>query len=269
MSNIQPDPTTIGLEQFQELQQQQMRRARRGGCAGCGCASIGILLGVLGGGIGILVAIIAVVSPNLLSTLMGSALGVPVPQSRPIVGDASNFEPFAAYSQALAMAGDGAQLVSIRVVQVRADGTQNLNATYSPPLPDTTYKFVRKVAPPANAPPVGAGSNAGGQWYEGVSIRAYKPGTRTRTTRTGGGVSFSYELVNDGFMATIDSPTTSMSEKFVDPPTCSIVDFWQAGIDAGYPKDGVATLEYNTQGYTLSMIGSKRLSFDFDCKAKK
>jgi hypothetical protein len=264
---MQPDPTTIDSGELEY--KRQMRRIRRGGCAGCGCASIGILLGVGGGAVGILVAILAVFSPNTLSTLMGGALGVPMPQTRAIVGDASNFDPFAAVTQAQAMAGENAELVSIRVVQVRADGTQNLNADYKPPLPDTTYKFIRKVAPPTNAPPVGAGGNTGGEWHETVTIRAYKPGSRSHTTRTGGGVSFSYDFVNDGFSLTTDSPSTSKSDTIVDPPTCSIAEFWKAGIDAGYPKDAVATVEYDASGYRLSLIGYKSLSFDKACKVKK
>lgn len=264
---MQPDPTTIDLEQLRGMQ--QVRRARRGGCAGCGCATLGILLGVGGGAIGILVAILAVAAPNVLSGLMGGALGVPMPQTRAIVGDASLFDPFAAYSQAVAMVGDDAQLVSIQVSQVRADGTQDLNATYSP-APDTTYKFIRKIAPPANAPPVGAGGNNGAQWYEPVSVRAYKPGSRSHTTRIGGGVSFSYDFVNEGLTATISSATTSMNDTFIDPPTCSIADFWKAGIDAGFPADAVATVEYNAQGYSFYISGTKnRMTFDKSCKSKK
>jgi hypothetical protein len=267
--NVQQDPLTYeDMQQLQEKMRTLKRNQRKGGCFGCGCATIGILLGVLGGGIGILVAVLAVASPNTLSSIMTSLTGVQMPQTRAIVGDASAFDPFASYTQAVELAGDAAQLQTIRVSQVRPDGTQDLNATYSP-APDTTYTFMWKIDPPANAPPVGAGGNNGEQWYQSVSVRAYKPGTRRTTSVTSNGSRVTFQWVNEGMAAEISSPTTSVNRPFIDPPTCSIVEFWKAGVEAGFPKDAVATLEYDADGYEFYISGRpQRLEFDKSCKLK-
>src|ERR1700682_6336282 len=86
----------------------------------------------------IVVTIAGVVAPNEVAALSGQWMGIPLKQTRAITGDARRFTPMAGLVESRAFAGADAKLVSMRAEYVRADGTMDLTATYSP-SPQTEY----------------------------------------------------------------------------------------------------------------------------------
>src|SRR5258706_5725111 len=93
--------------------------------------------------------------------------------TRPIPGDASNFDPIAVYPEVSKFAGENVRLQSIRIYYVRSDGTIDLGASYRPYV---EYSFYRQLAaPPANAPPIGAGGSPNQTWYETITVNVSSP----------------------------------------------------------------------------------------------
>lgn len=198
-----------------------------------------------------------------------AALGL---STTPISGDASAFDPFAALPEVTAFAGEGVLLAEIEAVQVRSDGTQNLNATYAPPRPRTTYTFFREVARPENAPPVGAGGAGGSQWYEPITVEAYQPGATSHITQTGGGMNIETNFTNQGLKREIDDPTNNLAfhdSGFADAPKCTTRQLWSVALERGAQADAVASIIYNVDGYEFRISGTGfSLSFDADCRAQ-
>lgn len=241
-------------------------RRRRSGCGCLGALVVLIIVVATVGGIG--VGVLAVINPNVLAKLMTSITGVRALDTQAIVGDATQFDPFAAYAQAKAFAGADVQLLEISANYVRADGTMDLTATYSP-APYTEYKFLHEVPRPADAPPVGAGGTTAGPWYEPISISAYRPGQRRHTSITKGGVRTSFDFINEGLLRDVDDPTSSLSPQFLEAPTCKTADLWKAALEKDAPKDAVAIINYKADGYTFIISGaSVVLNFNTDCTLK-
>ncbi|HVO41555.1 MAG TPA: hypothetical protein VMT34_02975 [Aggregatilineales bacterium] len=231
-----------------------------------GCVGTLIFLAIAAG---IGVAILSVFFPNALNGIIGGITGVQVPQTRALPGSAGAFDPVASFAAVSAFAGSDAQLTSISAANVRSDGTLDLNATYSP-APRVDYEFVHEVPRPADAPPVGAGGTGTGPWYEPVTIEVYQPGARRHVTRIGGGVSTSFDYVNDGMTRDTDSPTTSLSDPIVVAPKCGFADLWKVALQNDAPKDAVARIDYKAAGYSFSISALKvYLQFDLDCRLKK
>jgi hypothetical protein len=246
-----------------EVTDARSKKVARAGCTAAGC---GIFLAFIAGVLGIGVAVLAVFAPNALNGLMSGLTGQNVVVTQAIVGDPAKFDPIAGYAQAKAFAGEGAILIEMRASQVRADGTTDLTATYSP-APYVDYEFARPVARPDNAPPVGAGGNTNGQWYEKVEISAFRPGDRRRVSQTSGGVRLSYTYVNEGITRDVDSPSASTPTFAGGDPTCSFAAFWQEAIKRDAPADAVATITYDDSGYEFRIQGlSIDLEFDAECK---
>jgi hypothetical protein len=188
--------------------------------------------------------------------------------TRPLPGDAASFNPITALPDVTAYAGAGAQLVSIDATYVRSDGTLDLTATSYRPF--VTYKFVREVDAPKDAPPVGAAGNSGGQWYEPITIDVYQPGQWRSVSRTGGGVSLKYSYMNKGMERETDDPTSS-PQTILPFPKCSFADLWKQAIQQHEaPKDAVAIIRYERDGYSFTISGiSVFMRFDMDCKPVK
>jgi hypothetical protein len=162
-------------------------------------------------------------------------------------------------------AGPEARLVSIEVGLVRADGTQDLEAEYTP-QPDTTYTFAREVPRPANAPPPGAGGADAGPWYREIVIRAYDPGRRRRITTTTSSRQTTIQYTNKGMERREADPAAS-AFVFVEPPACAIADLWRVALERGAPADGVARVVYDAEGYRFTIAGiGIALSFDAGCE---
>jgi hypothetical protein len=209
----------------------------------------------------ILLALCYVIYQAFVSPLFISGFGLA--DTRPVPGDSRHFDPIAAYPVIVDYAGGKSNLVSIFALYVRSDGTLDLNASYRPYV---TYEFYREMdTPPADAPPVGAGGTVSGTWYEPVQIRAYEPGQWRRVS--GGGVGYTY--MNQGMERDTSSPTTNPSDEFVDMPVCSFKQLWDVALTKDAPKDAVATIEYDIDGYEFRISDTSiSLEFDFDCQLK-
>jgi hypothetical protein len=178
--------------------------------------------------------------------------------------EARAFDPFEALPGVTEYAGPGARLVSIEVGLVRADGTQDLEAGYTP-KPDTTYTFAREVPRPANAPPPGAGGSSTGPWFEEIEIRAYDPGQRRRVETTTSSRRTTVQYTNKGMERRVSDPSGSAPE-YVEEPACAIADLWRVAIERGAPEDGVARIAYDSQGYRFTVSGFVALEFDAGCE---
>ena len=232
-----------------------------------GCQVLGglIIAVAIVGGIGI--AILSVVNPDVLDNLIGGLSGSPIKQTQAISGDPSHFDPYKSLAEAQAFAAKDAQLISITAEYVRADGTMDLTATYSP-APNTEYKFVHQVAPPANAPPVGAGGNVSGIWYEPVTITAYQPGKRESIYESNGNSSVSYQFVNDGYSRETDDPISKLSDPIIAAPHCDLAQLWKVAIkNYDAPPNSVATIDYTANGYDFSIADTNvSITFDTNCQ---
>ncbi|MGH7751476.1 MAG: hypothetical protein ACREN5_01555 [Gemmatimonadales bacterium] len=211
-----------------------------------------ILLALVAGVAGLAIGVCAFVAPG--EGPLGAALdrlgGV---DTRVVPGDARRFDPFGALPEVAEYAGGGAKLVSIEVALVRADGTMDLKADYKP-SPHVTYRFVREVERPDDAPPPGAGGANTGPWYQPVQVEASEPGQRRRRTRVGAGGSSVVDYVNKGMERTT-STVVSGEQRIVELPGCSIADMFRLAIERGAPADAVAHVTYDRHGYGLRITG--------------
>jgi hypothetical protein len=246
----------------------QSPRKRRG--FPCGCVLLTFVIGIplLIGVVAVYSAVVGLTADSPLGQLFSQLTGVTLPETVSIQGDVSRFDPLAGLAEAQALAGAEAQLVEISASYVRMDGTMDLNAAYSP-APSTDYLFLRPVPRPNDAPPVGVAGTTGGQWYEPITISAYRPGQRRFVSQLSGGVRTSYEYVNRGMTKRVGDPTTSPSGKPIEVPKCSFTDFWQVALTQDAPRDAVAIIEYDEDGYTFMISGHVFLRFDHDCKLKE
>lgn len=200
---------------------------------------------------------------SFISTAVDAMQG---PETVAIQGDVTRFDPQAGLDQAAAFAGAGAQFAGLDAQYVRSDGTMDLTATsYNPRV---TYSFLRPIEPPANAPPVGAAGNTGGQWYEPITIEAYRPGQVSTITTTGGGISTRIQFVNQGMRKDVGDPTTNPFSLTAPPMRCSFADLWREAIERGASADAVATIRYSEFGdeWTYDFIvPGIIITFNEDC----
>ena len=225
-----------------------------------------ILFTVGGTLLGIGVGMLAVFAPNTLTSVFSQVTGFETIQSRPVQGDPAAFDPIASYGSLQAFAGEGAQLISLDAQFVRSDGTLDLTASYNP-SPRVSAEFALEVAPPADAPPVGAGGL--GTWYRQVSINAYRPGQQGRVTSSGAGGRVTYSYVNEGMTRDIDAPATD-TFSFLPAPTCAFADLWRVALERGAPAEAVATIEYDDEGYEFRIRDLDiRIMFDNACQVRE
>jgi hypothetical protein len=238
----------------------------------CSASCLGILIIgaiVLATVAGIGAAVLGIFLPNALSGIMAGLTGIKMPETRAVTGNAGAFDPIASYAAVSEFAGKEMQLVSIKATNVRSDGTLDLKATYSP-APRVDYQFVHEVPRPADAPPVGAGGTGIGPWYEKVTIEVYQPGARTHVTQRGGGISASYDYVNEGMLRQVDKPTTSLPGAIVTAPKCALDTLWKTALEYKASKDAVASIDYTAEGYSFRISALKvNLKFDADCRLKQ
>ena len=178
-------------------------------------------------------------------------------ESRPIPGDAANFDSIVAYEEVKAFAGDAVRLEQIRFEFVRSDGTLDLFADYEPSV---WYTFVHYLDRADNRP-VGVPSSNSDNVDRSI-IYVEKPGC-FESGRTGNSVSYNY---NFGMQRR--SYVTSYDGDTADAPICDLAELWQIAIDEEEaPRDAVATISYNSEGYrfTIQETGI-RLEFHQDCE---
>jgi hypothetical protein len=183
-----------------------------------------------------------------------------VEHTAPLPGDASHFDPVASLSAVQNHAGSDTQLVKIDALYVRSDGTMDLNASYRA---DAEYTFVRQVAPPADAPPVGAGGTSGGQWYQEVSVEVYKPG-QMRHVVSG---NSTYDFINLGMDREDYTASSTLPGDIVPAPKCAFQKLWSLAAEKDAPTDAVAIIRYDSDGYTFDISDAHiHLTFSTDCK---
>ncbi len=202
--------------------------------------------------------------PDGLNEALSRISGGLVPEMREVAGDATHFDPIAAYGAARDLAGPGAQLTSMNVRFVRSDGTLDLKAAYSP-SPGVDYGFVREVPRPANAPPPGAGGGAG-PWYEPVRITVLEPGRTISRSINGSRATFP----NRGMIRYPETATLKADTPIADP-ACSLAALWK-GATAGrnVPADAVAVVRYEADGYRFAIADLKvNAAFGPDCRPRK
>ncbi len=238
------------------------RTPRRGGGKAAWLLLIPIGIAVAAGLGGAIIGACSIVGGDDPLTGLGDLVGLDDDvETRAIEGDARRFDPFRGLAAAQAFAGEGARLVEIGVALVRADGTMDLKASFTP-RPDTTYTFVREVPRPASAPPPGAGGANIGPWHETIKIRAYEPGQTRQRTTTEGGIQRTVRYENKGFDLTTE-PATSGPVTYLEAPSCKIAAFFAEATKLSAPADAVARITYDAAGYEFTITGL-RISIEFD-----
>jgi hypothetical protein len=188
-------------------------------------------------------------------------------------GDPRRFDPLAGYAVARELAGAGAELDSISIELVRADGTMDLLADL-PTRPTTTYEFWRPALPPATPLPIGAGGSLSGAWHERVTVTAQRPNSTpalfygfTAGLNRWSPYSRAAEIVNKGLVRQVDRPQADRTSAAAAPPVCPPARLWQVAIARGAPPDALARVHYGAGGYRFEIRGTPiSLAFDADCR---
>jgi hypothetical protein len=181
-------------------------------------------------------------------------------------GEAGHFDPVASFDAIQKHAGRDARLLGFEARFVRVDGTLDLTANYSPP-PTVEYRFVRRLAsPPKDAPPLGAGRRAGAHWYEPVVVRASRPWEFRSVSRASGGVRTQYQYFDLGMARDGGRAQAGPDPALAEPPSCALGDLWKIAQERRAPKDAVAIVRYDSDGYRFTIEGASiDLAFGADC----
>jgi hypothetical protein len=187
------------------------------------------------------------------------------PETFPVPGDSSQFDPFKVVPELRPKIGKDCRVYSIEADFVRSDGTMDLNATYEPG-PHAKYKFYRQVdSGGQKEPPIGAGRRPDDVWVEKAEVEVYKPGSTRSITRLGGRTNSSVHYENLGMDISRNGPYLNRLDKDLGDPRISCADLWKVALTKGAPKDAVATITYNMNGYHFVVEGTPAdLYFDFE-----
>lgn len=231
----------------------QKRSGKRACGIGAGCGCLGVV-----GFVGFMLWL------TLFSNTCAKMLGL---ETYPVSGDARHFDPFKQLAAIRAKAGQGAILTEIEASFVRNDGTMDLQASYKPG-PSATYKFVVPLSePPKDAPPIGAGRGPDDRWYQSVTIRCYEVGQMRHVTRISGGSRTEYNYRNEGMEVDRGSPQAGKIPIDLSEPKLSCQKLWEMALAKGAPKDAVAVIQYDEDGYEFDISGST--SFELDPAGKE
>ena len=215
---------------------------------GCGCAVLGLL------GLGLFVGAIFA-----FTSLIAEQMWFPP-------GEPTHFDPVASYDAIQSHAGAGARLLSFEARFVRADGTLDLTATFSPP-PTALYRFARiPPGPPREAPPLGAGRPADDHWYEPIHVRISRPWQFRSVSRDAGGIRTRYQYLDLGMARETGRAQAGPEAVFAARPACPLRDLWKIAADRGAPTDAVAVIRYDPAGYSFRIEGTPiDFAFGVDC----
>ena len=192
----------------------------------------------------------------LIFALSGCFPGQNRRESRSVPGDAASFDPIAQYDAVREYAGEGAQLLEMSAFYVKSDGTVDLNAAYDPYV---SYEFFRlSTSEGQEAPPLGAGGSGSDQWYQTVTVEAWRPG-KTWSIQSG---SSNFTFTTQGLSREWDEPRNTMPGTAIDAPTCSFATLWQTAIQRDAPANAVAIIDYDGDGYSFR-IRDTNISLDF------
>lgn len=173
--------------------------------------------------------------------------------------DARHFDPFAAIDDIKTHVGTGARLYSVEADYVASDGTMNLYATYDP-QPEVKYKFYfQQDHGPKEAPPIGAGRGPKDVWLQSVEVTCYEPGKEMHVVLPNGRHNSSYFYKNEGMDFSRSSTYMGKLDPDLGAPNLTPAQMWKTAVARGAPKDAVAKITYNMNGYHFSIEGT-----DFD-----
>jgi hypothetical protein len=186
--------------------------------------------------------------------------------AEPPGGDINHYDPVGAYAGVAAYAGPGAMLVKMEIWHLRADGTIDLEAKYAP---RAMYDFVRPAVKSAadEALPVGARGTTTG--FETVAVEISEP--RMWSVTINGNRHDERHLGMDRRYGGNGSGPADAKEHALPPPTCALKALWADAIAAGAPKDAVADIRYERDGwrFTIADIGFNMERTGADCAGKK
>ena len=177
-------------------------------------------------------------SPPLVAALL--VVGCSYEGTVPAPGPVERFDPVAPLAQIAAFAGPQAELLELRAIFVKADGTLDLDADYRPSV---RYRFTALAskddveAQGPRAPGSGFGPNDRVVVEVDVHRAQMMGGTR-------GGRRYGYK--DRGMSRTVQSKADKDAVK-VAPPTCSFADLWRTAKASGAPGDVVAIIRYGLQ----------------------
>ncbi len=154
------------------------------------------------------------------------------------------YDAVSGYGGVAAFAGPGAELIEMTVVHARSDGTVDLEAKYAPRV---EYELVRPDVPSKEdeALPVGARGKSSG--FEAVNVTIRKPAIWSVTVN--GNRHDERHLGMDRRFSGKGSAPADWKKEAVPPPTCSLKKLWAAAIEAGAPRDAVAEIRYDEEGW--------------------
>jgi hypothetical protein len=182
--------------------------------------------------------------------------------TREIEGEASHYDPIAAFDTVSDYAGENAELTSLEAYYVRSDGTMDLNAEYYPRVDYDFYRVVSETD--GNEVPLGApNSTADAEvLYQAVSISVWKP-----YQMRGVSTSNNYSYMHLGMEREIDEPVRNRPAEAIPAPVCTFAELWATAIEkADAPAEAVAVIQYNAEGYYFYINDTDvRVYFDFDC----
>lgn len=177
----------------------------------------------------------------------------------PPPGELARFDPIASFSAMAAYAGPEPRLVRMSATYVKSDGTMDFTADYPTRL-RIDFVVNASAADVDQLGPVAPGSGYAVGDAIDTQIIVTKPGLRHVSSTGGSRNERHLGMERDPGMG------KTLTTTFVAPPTCSFATLWSAAIAAGAPKDVVANIHYDEDGYTFTANGHDfRRAFAMDC----
>lgn len=177
------------------------------------------------------------------------------------VDDPKRFDFSKHYALANALIGPGWRYVSTVARGVKPDGSMDLTAPYEPTV---TYQWRAALAAPADEVPIGASVDVK---VPVALVEVNAPGWHVATQRQG---KTSYRWSRGIERRELDYPASSIGAGGGQPPTCALKALWDEALRAGAPKNAVATIRHDAQGYTFDIDGTDhRYAFNHACERTK
>ncbi|HEV8322937.1 MAG TPA: hypothetical protein VG389_15090 [Myxococcota bacterium] len=173
-------------------------------------------------------------------------------------GDVNHYDAVAGYGGVAAYAGPKAELIEMEIIHARSDGTVDLEAKYEPRV---EYEMFRPDAKSEGDEeeelPVGARGKSNG--FQTVHVTIFEP--RIWSVTVNGVRHDERHLGMDRNIHAKGSAPSDHEKLAIPPPTCSLRGLWKEAIEAGAPKDAVADIHYDREGWTFKIS-----DIDFELK---
>lgn len=185
--------------------------------------------------------------------------------SVPVPGNPHAFDAVTSFAEVQQFAGNDTRFQGLEADYVSSNGTLDFEAGYNP-APHVTYTFHQLTNAPKDAPPIGAGGSINGKWMHTIDISLGKKG---RYSEVGDPSNKQIDSSFDsrGMDKDIGYPQPDDQEPAIAPPTCRFEDLWKVALTQKAPKEAVARITYDKDGYDFSISSSDiDLTFDVNCK---